>query len=102
MQPGISQPRFSICGALSANSGDCGFKVILGIILIINNPVIQNIYKAMKRADLIKARLQESLKPQHLELVNESARHRGHAGDDDSGESHFKLIVVSSHFEGMN
>jgi BolA protein len=55
----------------------------------------------MKRTDLIKSRLQESLNPQHLELVNESAKHRGHAGDDDSGESHFKLKVVSSRFEGL-
>lgn len=56
----------------------------------------------MKKADLIKSRLEKALNPQHLEIINESGRHSGHAGDDGSGESHFKLIVVSSHFENMS
>lgn len=55
----------------------------------------------MKIGDIIEERLKKELQPEHLELINESALHRGHSGDDGSGESHFKLIVVSSCFDGM-
>lgn len=56
----------------------------------------------MKKADLIKEKLQKALSPERLEVVNDSARHAGHAGDDGSGESHFKLLIVSPAFEGLN
>jgi BolA protein len=35
-------------------------------------------------------------------VINDSARHRGHAGDDGSGESHFTVDVESPLFEGMS
>lgn len=35
-------------------------------------------------------------------LVNDSAKHHGHAGDDGSGESHFSLSIEWSGFAGMN
>jgi BolA protein len=50
----------------------------------------------------ISKRLREALDPTHLEVVNDSARHRGHAGDDGSGESHFTVEIVSSRFEGLS
>ena len=34
--------------------------------------------------------------------MNDSLRHSGHMGDDGSGESHFRVTVVSSAFIGMN
>ena len=46
----------------------------------------------------IKQKIMEELKPEHFELINESDKHIGHAGHDGSGDSHFKLIVVSSAF----
>jgi BolA family transcriptional regulator, general stress-responsive regulator len=52
--------------------------------------------------DLIKRKIAEKLAPAHFELINESDRHKGHAGHDGSGESHFKLIVVSKSFCGYN
>ena len=45
----------------------------------------------------LKERLVE-LEPTYLELVNESA---GHGGYYPGKESHFKVIVVSSIFEGL-
>ena len=42
------------------------------------------------------------LRPPRLEVINDSAKHHGHAGDDGSGESHFTAIVESPHFEGKN
>ena len=50
--------------------------------------------------DTIRRRLSEALAPQRLELVDESARHAGHAGARPGGESHFRLTVVSAAFEG--
>jgi BolA protein len=50
----------------------------------------------------IEKRLRESLAPSHLEVRNDSARHRGHAGDDGSGESHFFVEIVSERFAGMS
>lgn len=50
----------------------------------------------------IKARVERELTPVHYELINESDLHLGHAGHDGSGESHFKLLVVSSRFDECN
>ena len=41
--------------------------------------------------DEIEARLRATFDVQALEVVNESHKHAGHAGDDGSGESHFRL-----------
>lgn len=45
--------------------------------------------------DEITARLTEAFAPTRLEVVNESHRHAGHAGDDGSGESHFRVVLRS-------
>jgi BolA protein len=50
----------------------------------------------------IERRLRAALEPAHLVVTNDSARHRGHAGDDGSGESHFSVEVVSERFAGMS
>lgn len=51
-------------------------------------------------ADQITARLTEALSPTHLDVINESAMHRGHLGDDGTDESHFRVIVESPLFAG--
>lgn len=56
----------------------------------------------MSKADVIREKLEGAFPVDSLEVMNESAKHRGHAGDDGTGESHFRLIVVSSAFEGMS
>ncbi len=50
----------------------------------------------------IEQKLRESLDPISLEVINESHLHQGHAGDDGTGESHFKLKIVSPKFKGLN
>jgi len=50
----------------------------------------------------IARRLQTALAPEHLAVVNDSARHRGHLGDDGSGESHFTVDVVAAAFAGKS
>lgn len=46
----------------------------------------------------IKTILETHFSPEYLEVINESYKHAGHAGDDGSGQTHFKLIVVSRKF----
>ncbi len=41
----------------------------------------------------IRQRLEAAFAPSRLEVVNESARHAGHGGDDGSGESHFAVVI---------
>jgi BolA protein len=52
--------------------------------------------------EIIRRKLAESLKPSVLEVVNESHLHAGHAGDNGSGQTHFRVKVVSSAFSGMS
>ena len=35
-------------------------------------------------------------------MINDSARHHGHAGDDGSGESHFTVEIEAEAFAGMS
>jgi len=53
-------------------------------------------------ADTIAARLTEALDPTHLEVINESALHAGHAGDDGSGETHFRVEIEAPAFTGLS
>ncbi len=50
----------------------------------------------------IEARLRAALDPQQLAVINDSERHRGHAGHDGSGESHFTVDIVTSRFTGQS
>ena len=46
--------------------------------------------------------LRAALAPTRLEVINDSARHSGHSGDDGSGESHFTLVIESAAFAGKS
>ena len=50
----------------------------------------------------IEQRLTLALKPVSLAVINDSAMHRGHTGDDGSGESHFTVEVVAAAFAGQS
>jgi BolA protein len=50
----------------------------------------------------IEKRLRAALAPTRLAVINDSARHRGHAGDDGSGESHFTVEIEAPSFAGMS
>jgi BolA protein len=50
----------------------------------------------------IEKRLQNALTPQQLAVIDDSEKHRGHAGHDGSGESHFTVDIVSDRFTGQS
>jgi BolA protein len=50
----------------------------------------------------IEERLRSALAPVHLAVINDSAKHHGHMGDDGSGESHFTVEIEAEAFTGKN
>jgi BolA protein len=50
----------------------------------------------------IDQRLRVALAPEHLAVIDDSDRHRGHSGHDPRGESHFTVEIVASAFQGMS
>jgi BolA protein len=50
----------------------------------------------------ITKRLTEALSPTQLQVIDDSEKHRGHAGHDERGESHFTVEIVAPAFAGMN
>lgn len=55
--------------------------------------------RAMHTVDVIREKLTKALAPLALEIEDDSARHRGHAGAA-AGGGHFGVYVVSDAFEG--
>lgn len=55
---------------------------------------------AQERADTLRARL-AALKPDTLDIIDESHLHAGHAGAQ-SGASHFRLRITSPYFAGKS
>lgn len=53
------------------------------------------------RIDMLRARLQDALQPAALEIIDESAKHAGHAGAA-SGGGHFIVHIVAEAFAGKN
>ena len=53
-------------------------------------------------AQEIETLLTQAFAPTRLEVINDSARHHGHSGDDGSGESHFTVVVESAAFAGKS
>jgi len=64
-------------------------------------------------ADAIKSKLNNSFSPSHLEVIDESYKHAGHAGaaahaaaygdgGEGSAESHFHVRISGDAFDGMS
>lgn len=54
---------------------------------------MKGLTRKMPVVEEIRQKLETAFAPERLEVVNESHRHRGHAGDDGSGESHFHVTI---------
>jgi BolA protein len=50
----------------------------------------------------IRAVLMNALRPTRLDVINESALHAGHRSSPGTGESHFRVLIVSEHFLGKS
>ena len=50
----------------------------------------------------IRERLMIGLDPTRLDVINESEMHAGHRSSPGTGESHFRVLVVSAAFNGKS
>lgn len=53
-------------------------------------------------ATRIEAKLTQALNPARLTIRDDSNRHKGHAGHNPEGESHFHVEIVSAAFAGQS
>jgi BolA protein len=51
--------------------------------------------------DALEASLRERFDPTHIEVIDESHLHVGHAGAKDGG-GHYRAVIVSEEFSGLN
>jgi BolA protein len=56
----------------------------------------------MTAKDTIAKKLTDALNPESLSVIDESHLHEGHAGHRPGGETHFRIHIVSSAFEGKS
>ena len=50
----------------------------------------------------MREKLMVALRPTRLDVVNESHLHAGHASSPGTGESHFRILIVSEAFAGKS
>lgn len=56
----------------------------------------------MDTRERIARRLEESLQPETLDVIDESHLHKGHHGARPGGETHYRVRVTASAFEGKS
>lgn len=56
----------------------------------------------MSVANSIQVKLTDAFSPSHLNIVDESHLHAGHVGARPEGETHFRVEIVASAFEGAS
>lgn len=56
----------------------------------------------MRVEDEIHRRLAAAFAPRKLEITDESESHRGHAGYQEGGQSHFRVRIASEAFRGQS
>jgi BolA family transcriptional regulator, general stress-responsive regulator len=56
----------------------------------------------MTMQDRIAAKLTQGLHPERLDIVDESDRHKGHAGARAGGQTHYRVYIVAESFAGKS
>jgi BolA protein len=56
----------------------------------------------MSAEDRMREKLMVGLAPIRLDIINESELHAGHRSSPGTGESHFRILVVSDTFRGKS
>jgi len=55
----------------------------------------------MNVSEQIYASLNEAFRPKLLDVIDESEKHRGHAGYQEGGQSHFHVVISAPAFNDM-
>jgi len=55
----------------------------------------------MSRTAEIREQLEQAFRPRELEVIDDSESHRGHAGYQEGGESHFRVRMRAEALAGM-
>ena len=56
----------------------------------------------MTRQTRIHTALSTALSPTELKVIDDSARHAGHAGASPGGETHYNVEIIASAFAGLS
>ncbi len=56
----------------------------------------------MSTKEIIGGKLTSAFSPSYLNVIDESEKHRGHGGWKEGGETHFRVQIAASAFEGLN
>ncbi len=56
----------------------------------------------MRVEDEIRSKLEAEFAPKALNVLDESEQHRGHAGYQEGGQSHFRVAIRADAFQGMS
>ena len=56
----------------------------------------------MNMEQAIREKLMVALRPTRLDVINESELHAGHRSSPGTGESHFRVLIVSDAFTGKS
>ena len=54
------------------------------------------------RALRIESTVRQTFAPTALQIVDDSARHAGHAGAAPGGQTHYSVVMVAASFEGVS
>ena len=54
------------------------------------------------RADRLRMTVERAFAPAEIDVIDQSARHAGHAGASPAGETHYDVTIVSDAFQGMS
>jgi len=56
----------------------------------------------MGMVEIIEEKLREAFDPTELSVIDDSESHRGHAGYQEGGESHFQVVIAAEAFKDMS
>jgi BolA protein len=56
----------------------------------------------MSVTDTLISKLTDRFAPAFLQVIDESNKHRGHAGWREGGETHFRVRIATRHFDGLS
>ena len=65
-------------------------------------PAVKESNMGRSVTEIVREKLMLELRPTRLDVINESELHAGHRSSPGTGESHCRILVVASAFEGKS